>query len=205
MQRDVHCIIPTTFQWLHSHSGVQMKALFPTISSTCHKELPREDSCPSNTCNLVVPPPWSTAELWTKQFIWQDFDTAERGVWSVRQMYHTVKQHHTQGQLGKATSHKTRNKPVLLETSVTHRLVLPIVGVLYQSQLPCVVLWQSLLPLWLSPGQLMCTAGGLPLQCRSSQNNFCMLFKAQLIMYFKVTEGWKCGKMEATYIPIYVS
>lgn len=33
-----------------------MKALFPTISSTCHKELPREDSCPSNTSNLTVPP-----------------------------------------------------------------------------------------------------------------------------------------------------
>lgn len=80
LQKDAYCIIPTNLEWLHSHSGVQMKALFPTISSTCHKELPREDSCPAHTCNLAVPPLWSAAELRTKESIWQDSDIAERGV-----------------------------------------------------------------------------------------------------------------------------
>lgn len=47
--------------------------------------------------------------------------------------------------------------------------------------------------------------GTATLQRRSSQNNFCMLFIAQLIMYFKVTEGWKYGNMETTYILIYPS
>lgn len=66
----------------------------------------------------------------------------------MRQRYHTVKQHHTQGQLEKATSCKARNKPVFLGTfcgsqarAAHHGSALSI-----SAQLPCAVLWHSLLP-----------------------------------------------------------
>lgn len=98
-------------------------SFLPTISSTCHKDLPREDSCPSNTCNLAVSPPWSTAELCTKQSIWQDSDIAERGVWNTRQMYHAVKQHRTLGDGGKQPVRHEINL-CFWKPSVTHRLEL---------------------------------------------------------------------------------
>lgn len=57
LQKDVYCIIPIMLEGLHSCSGMQMKAPFPTIiSSTCHMGLRREDSGPSNTWYLALSP-----------------------------------------------------------------------------------------------------------------------------------------------------